>query len=237
MPGWNHAFPPETGITAGAVHLYNDDRIRWCLDQAKSIENYNVLELGPLEGMHTYMLAKAGAKNIDAIEANVQAYLRCLIAREVLGFGNSRFFLGDYVKWLEESGRRYDLVVASGVLYHSTNPVRLLELVSKAADRFFLWTHYFDEALKHPQDLRGTAFSGHIRQVEFNGRAYDLHERHYYGAWKNAAFCGGLEDQHFWMTKADILSLIEALGFDCVTAHDSPDHAHGPAFSVFARRK
>ncbi len=36
----------------------------------------NILELGPLEGAHTYQL------RILAIEANAEAFLKCLVVKE-----------------------------------------------------------------------------------------------------------------------------------------------------------
>ena len=45
----------------------------WALSLLGSIEGQSVLELGPLEGGHTYMLHKAGA-NITSIEANKRGF-------------------------------------------------------------------------------------------------------------------------------------------------------------------
>jgi hypothetical protein len=235
VAGWNHAFPPETGITGGGAAFYEDGRIHWCLSELGSIENWHVLELGPLEGMHTYMLARAGAGQIDAVEANTLAYLRCLVTQQILKFDRTTFWLGDFVKWME-AGKRYDLVVASGVLYHSTDPVRLVELIAQSTDNFFIWSHYFDDALKRSDDLRGVPFSGVVETRTLGGQTFALHERGYYKAQRDPKFCGGLQDRHFWMPKADILRLIETLGFEWTVAHDQPDHPYGPAFCVLARK-
>src|SRR3954469_10924907 len=45
---------------------------------------YNVLELGPLEAAHTYLLEQLGARTITAVEASVEAYLKCLVVKEIL---------------------------------------------------------------------------------------------------------------------------------------------------------
>ena len=237
VPGWNHAFPAETGLNAGVAHLHHDGRILWCLEQFGSLEGRTVLELGPLEGMHTYMLSKAGAAHIDAVEANALAFVRCLITKEILDIRNTTFLLGDFIPWMEQPGREYDLVVASGVLYHAADPVHLMDLISRNARCFFIWTHYFDGMAMPPDDLRRVPFSGHVEKRNFRGLTLDLHERSYFKAWSDPKFCGGIQDRHFWMTKPDMLRLIDTLGFDAVTAHDQPEHVNGPAISVFARRR
>lgn len=237
VPGWNHAFPPETGVKAGHAHLYDDPRINWCIEQSGSILGKNVLELGPLEAMHTYMLALAGAHHIDAVEANTLAYIRCLISREILKIENASFLLGNFIKWMEQPDVHYDLVVASGVLYHSSDPLRLLELISKITDSFYIWTHYFDDVLNSPKDLRGVPFSGLVEQRTFHGEMFEIHERSYYKAWRDPKFCGGFQDRHFWMKKEDILRFIHLAGFDTATAHDTPEHINGPSISIFAKRK
>lgn len=237
VPGWSNAFPPVLGLNAGGAHLYEDGRILWCLDQMGSLAGKSVLELGPLEGMHSYMLAKAGAAHIDAIEANALAYVRCLITKEIMGIPNTSFFLGDFTPWLEQPTKVYDLVVASGVLYHSADPIRLIDLISQNTSCFFIWTHYFDEMAMKPDDLRRVPFSGRVEKRAFRDLTVELHERSYFRAWRDPKFCGGLQDRHFWMTKQDMLRVIDALGFDTATALDVPDHPNGPSFCIFAKRR
>ena len=133
------------------------------------------------------MLHEAGAAAIDAIEANVLAFVRCLVVKETLRLDRARFHLGDFMKWLEAAPARYDLVVASGVLYHSHDPVRLLELICEKADAVFLWTHYFDEDEMPRGDLRRTPFSEQVEIRDCRGIAVRLHERSYYRAWRDPA--------------------------------------------------
>ena len=237
VPGWNHALPPQAGVTAGKAFLYNDPRIIWAIEQFGSIENCNILELGPLEASHTYLIDKHNPKNIDAVEANRLAYLRCLIAKEILELKHAKFYLGNFVPWLENSDRRYDFIFMSGVLYHMHDPVRSLELVASRTDAFYLWTHYFDEEALPLSDPRRKAFLENTRTQNYRGIEIHLHERSYHNAWKDKAFCGGIFDQHYWMEKAELLNLIEALGFDDIRiAHDDPQHQNGPSLSIFARR-
>jgi hypothetical protein len=237
VPGWNHAFPPAAGVTAGPGHMYEDSRISWCLEKMGTLHGKHVLELGPLEGMHTYMLSRAQPDKIDAIEANALAFLRCLVTKEVLALDKASFRLGDFNAWLEKSGVRYDLIVASGVLYHSSDPIRLLELIGSSSDCFYLWTHYFDSNAMGIDDDRRVPFSGRVEVRDYNGLRLELHERSYYAAWKDPKFCGGFQDRHYWMTKQDILRLANRIGFDTEIAHDEPEHVNGPSCSIFARRR
>lgn len=237
VPGWVGRMPPETGLTAGLAPLYADSRIDWLLSQCTQVAGKSVLELGPLEAFHTYMLHGAGAASIEAIEANTLAFVRCLVTKEVLKLDRARFLLGDFLKWLEETDRRYDLIVASGVLYHSHDPVRLLELIGERADSFYLWTHYFDDFAMPRGDLRRVPFSERVETKECRGVSVRLHERSYYEAWRDPSFCGGIHDRHYWIARDDILQLIAKLGFDHVRiADEQPDHVNGPSFSVFAER-
>ena len=59
---WSSAFPEHAGVQAGPIPLGADDRILLLNDAFGSIDGWSVLELGPLEGMHTYMLEQMGAR-------------------------------------------------------------------------------------------------------------------------------------------------------------------------------
>jgi hypothetical protein len=237
LPGWNHALPDQAGVKAGPGAFYNDTRILWALEQFGSIEGHKILELGPLEASHTYMLEQHGAALIHAIEANKLSYLRCLVVKEILELSRAKFFLGDFTEWLQNSSERYSFIVASGVLYHMQDPVRLLELIAAKCDAFYLWTHYASDEAMPPGDLRRVPFTGAVEVRECRGVQLHLHKRSYHGAWRNKAFCGGMHDLHSWIEKDDILAAIRVLGFnDIRVAHDEPAHPYGPSFSIFARR-
>jgi hypothetical protein len=237
VPGWNHMFPPEVGVTAGTAKLYADPRIVWALKQFGSISGRRILELGPLEAAHTYMLHRQGPALIDAIEANKLSFMRCLITKNLLRLDSANFMLGDFEKWLETSQDQYDLVVASGVLYHMADPVRLIELISQRSNALYLWTHYYGEAEMPEGDSRRKAFSGQVIIRPFDGLDIRLHKRSYHGAWKNKSFCGGIYDDHSWLEKEQLFALLIKVGYNVIqTEHDSMDNPHGPCISIFARR-
>ena len=224
VPGWCSAFPKEFGLLAGTVTLFEDERIRWATAQFGSLAGRQVLELGPLEGAHTSMLTAAGA-DVVAVEANKSAFLRCLVTKEIRGLRNARFMLGDGIKWLEETDTTYDLIVASGVLYHMRDPLRLLRAIARRTACLYLWTVCVaDDAIPTKYEM--------LEDVNVR-----LYLQSYASVETNVDFCGGMEEQHYWLNREDLLSVLKTLGFSSLTvAHDAPDDLFGPTFSVFARK-
>ncbi|MCK3780793.1 class I SAM-dependent methyltransferase [Ensifer sesbaniae] len=237
LPGWNSAFPPEVNIKAGKHPLFADGRIDWAISQAGDLKNKKIIEIGPLEGMHTFMLNKHRPAFIDAIEANRKCFLRCLVTKEILGIDCARFYLGDALEWLQAKSTHYDLAIASGVLYHMADPARFLSEITRRCDSLFLWTHYFDDDAMPKDDQRRQAFSGDVEKRTFAGVQVNYYERGYLRANAKDEFCGGMKDRHYWMHRDDILTLLVALGFgDISIAHEDKTHGGGPCFSVFAKR-
>lgn len=237
IPGWNTAFPPQFGLKAGALATHHDPRILWAIECFGSIAGCHVLELGPLEGGHTSMLDAAGAY-VDAIEANQLAFLRCLIAKEILGLSRARFWLGDFVKALESWDRRYDLIVACGVLYHLTDPLHLIELAAQRTNAIYIWTHIMtDAAIPAADDPHRSLFDQTVEAHEFHGLSVRAYRRSYERAQEHTSFCGGMNDEHRWLHRDDLLAALKVVGFhDIRTSHDESDHRNGPALSIFARR-
>src|SRR4051794_2616577 len=66
--------------TDGHAPLFTSDprplRAAEILGTGSRIDGFRVLELGPLEGGHTFQLEKLGAREVLAIEANVEAFLK-----------------------------------------------------------------------------------------------------------------------------------------------------------------
>ena len=145
---WTSQLPHGgQGLTAGSTPLFEDPRVTWAIERLGGVQDRTVLELGPLEGGHSYMLENAGARSVLAMESNTNAFLRCLIVKEILCMKKVRFLCGDFRQFLSSNEQHFDVVFASGVLYHMTNPVRLLFDISRSCRKVFLWTHYYDRAL------------------------------------------------------------------------------------------
>ena len=187
-----------------------------------------MLELGPLEAGHTFQFEQLGAREIVAIEANVEAYLKCLIVKEAVGLSRSRFLLGDFCEYLETTDDRFDLVFASGVRYHMADPIGLIESIGRVTDRCFVWTHYYDP----------DAYTGPPRTAKPDTRdPRIIRYEHQYGDMGLGRFWGGNVSLNVWLSRADILSSFESVGLRHISVlQEHRQHENGAAFSFVASR-
>jgi len=232
---WSSRLPPPyESLTAGAIPLFEDPRVTWASDRLGGVRDKSVLELGPLEGGHSYMLEKAGAKSVLALEANTNAFLRCLVTKEILGLQRVRFLCGDFRQFLSSSQECFDIIFACGVLYHMMDPVQLLFDVSRHTRRLFLWTHYFESNLVSQNDAIGTCFAASEKR-EFQGLTYEWHRYSYETAINCPRFCGGSAPFSGWLTRGSILEALAHFGFRTLEiAYEQLDHQSGPCFAIAA---
>jgi SAM-dependent methyltransferase len=229
---WTSYVP---GYGLGVMPLFDDSRIRWFEEQCGGFKGKRVLELGPLEGGHTYMLSQAGAASITAIESNTIAFLKCLLVKNALKF-DANFLLGDFRQYLDTCTDRYDVLVASGVLYHMTEPVKLLQDMAKVSRAIGIWTHYYDaDIILKRGDLRRKFDSEPLVQ-HVGGREILAYKQKYLDALNTKSFCGGSAPISYWLSKDTILGLLSDLGFQVVVGQDFKEHQNGPAMTLFASR-
>lgn len=227
-------------LKAGATPLFDDPRIGWANDRLTEmgleggVRGRDVLELGPLEGGHAYVLDRLGAKSVTAIEANGRAYLKCLIAKETFGIPAARFLLGDCLAYLRETERHFDVGIACGILYHLTDPVELLELLGRRCDSLFLWTVFYDPDFVAKNPVPGAKFSDAL-QKETAGIKHTVHRFNYGPSLDWKGFCGGGDVYSYWMEKDDIIRALHQFGFSSVQMEVQPN-VHGSALMLVARK-
>jgi 2-polyprenyl-3-methyl-5-hydroxy-6-metoxy-1,4-benzoquinol methylase len=230
---WSSNVP---GYGCGTAAVFDDNRIKFFAEQCGGFQGKRVLELGPLEGGHTSMIANAGAANITAIESNTRAFLKCLIVQNALKF-KANFMLGDFGRYLQQCDEKFDVLIASGVLYHMSEPVRLLENAAKVTNRIGLWTHYYDpEIINDREDLR-RRFESSPRIENVGQHQIELYQQSYLDALQLKGFCGGSAPTSYWLTRDSLLAVLEELGFNCVIHEDSKTHPNGPSMTLFAARR
>lgn len=233
---WASKFPGQLGeLHAGKSLLFEDSRIRWGFERLGGVEGKAVLDLGPLEGAHSYMAQESGASRILGVEANRMAFLKCLVTKELLELSRCAFVCGEINEYLEASAEPFDVCIASGILYHMTDPVRLIDLISQRASRMIMWTHvYSDEALENKQLAQ--RLSGPHDQT-YEGFTYRVH-RHSYGLDSHLrGFFGGTSSHSNWMPREELMRALEHFGWRNVeVAFDEPLHPNGPSLALVAER-
>lgn len=235
---WASRFPPSCGaLRAGSIALFEDPRIDWFARQIGGVEGLEIIELGPLEAGHSAMLERLGARQVVAIEANTHAFLKCLIAKEVVGLERVRFLCGDFLAYLRDPAcPEYDAALASGVLYHMVNPVELIaRLAGRCRSHLLLWTHYYDRDWAEAKGVQGI-FPVTVA-AEYGGFRHTLVRQEYGASLGQSGFCGGSRFCSHWMLRDEILACLAHFGFpDVRIGFDEPDHPGGPSFAVVASR-
>lgn len=235
---WSSQLPHQFGLITqpGFAGLFEDGRITWAEQIFGSFHNWKILELGPLEGGHSYMFQNQGACKVISIEANTRAFLKCLCIKEIFNLDRVEFKLGDFMPFLRIDNSTYDMVFASGVLYHMEEPVELLKLISKASNRVFIWTQYYDEDIIAGRAELASKFSP-LKSFEYDGVSYEGSTQAYMKALEWSGFCGGPKPVSKWLTKESILKALRHYGYkDIHTNFDSPLHQNGPAFALCAAK-
>jgi len=236
---WASKFPSPLGATnAGTACLFEDPRVDWAIGKLRQsgfdLTQTDVLELGPLEGGHTYMLAKAGARSVTAIEAHSGAYLKCLVTKELLGIERVSFLFGDALKFLRENGREFGLGFACGFLYHMTDPAEIIAQLARQCRALFLWTVGWDKEFVR----LGTKEAGGIGPshfAEYGGFRHRLH-RHDYGRVENyTMFWGGPASHAYWMELDEILAAVKYFGYTAIS-FERESTIYGSALKIFAHR-
>jgi hypothetical protein len=218
---WASKIPTRAETISGDALLFEDPRVGWALDRLKeqgiSIENAHVLELGPLEGAHTKALANRGAASVTAVEASSEAFLKCLVVKEMLGLERVNFLYGDATKFLRTTDRHFTLGFACGVLYHLVSPVEFIAGLAKCCDSAYLWTQCWDaDFVKRLPGRRGSSF-----QSEIEGFRHTLHRNDYGNTDELAQFWGGSGTHGNWMQPEEIVGAFRHFGFKSVTFEQS----------------
>jgi hypothetical protein len=211
---WWTAMPAGSGLLAGKNPGFEDSRCGW-VNEIIPLAGKSILELGPFEAYNTWQFANLEPSRLVSVEANHFNYLKCLVIKQIFGF-NAHFLLGDICKYIQESDF-FDLIWASGVLYHQTDPLNLLQLASAKTDCLYIWTHYFDEGCLSSAQ-QGPGFQvANDSQVAFCGEQFEYHYRNYLlDDFDNSLplnWSAGTAPFTNWLTRSDLLRALSLLGF------------------------
>jgi hypothetical protein len=191
-----------------------DVRLKWFFENFPSAQT--VLELGSLEGGHSFALARRVTR-VVALEGRGFNIHRARFVQRVLGLKNVAFHQSNLETDDLSKFGRFDVVFNLGLLYHLPAPLGLLEKTARVSDGTFLWTHYcLDKDATTTQD--GVPGCG-------------------YNEFGHAEPLSGLSMTSFWPTRAGLDQMLQTAGYSRIKViHDSPDHPHGPEITLAAWR-
>jgi SAM-dependent methyltransferase len=200
--------------SGGNFRALEDERIDQFFESFPSV--CSILELGSLEGGHTFALARRPAiERVVGVEARATNIARARFVQELLRIDNANFVEGDLEKADLTTFGKFDAVFCSGLLYHLPEPWKLIEQLPHVAPRLFIWTHYAEE---NPDNLTLNMLKG--REYVEGGRDEPL---------------SGVSPKSFWLTFDSLRMVLTNAGFDSIRIlHDDPKHCHGPAVTIAA---
>jgi SAM-dependent methyltransferase len=176
----------------------------------------SILELGSLEGGHTFPLAALpGVEQVVAVEGRPENVARAEVVRQALGVTNVRFVLGNLEELDLTTLGRFDAVYCTGLLYHLPRPWELVSRLREVSERLYVWTQCAEAAV--PGEEAGG----------YAGRTYRE-----WGGWDPLS---GLSASSFWPTREELVRLLADAGFPHVHVFGEEHVARrGPAVTLAA---
>ncbi len=233
FPGeWNHfqleGSAPQRKLVANRL---NDSFVPFCSQHVGGLNDKSVLELGPFEGFHTHAICQDGVREVISIEANPRNFLKCLIVQNFYRLAAAQFRLGDFSKYLEAQERRFDFVLAAGVLYHLYDPIVVLDRIMNVTDSIGICTSYYDP------DRKVFKFTGNTRSSKLPGAdPVMLHER--FNPEGTRGTKHGLDRAAWMFSLPDLLRFLDQRNF---AVHQRPaptaNPKIGPRVQLFAQRR
>jgi hypothetical protein len=210
---WIFRFRIGDADYGGHVSAVGDVRIEHFHRFAPEAET--ILELGPLEGAHTFMLAEhPRVKRVLGVEGRASNIRKATFLQDLLRVQNVEFVQANLETDLLSFGR-FDVVFCSAVVSHLPEPWTLLERLPKIAPKLFLWTVYSDDP---SADVVVDGFRGR-RQTE-GGLDEPL---------------SGLSSDSLWLTLGSLTEALTRSGYDRVEIiHNDLNHPAGRAVTLGA---
>ena len=174
---------------------------------------HRVLELGSLEGGHTFQLA-ARAAEVVAVESRRSNIRRARYAQRLLGATSIRWVEADLEQADLVAEGPFDAIFCVGVLYHLPEPARLLDQMARLAPGALIWTHVAETASSEHDGFVGEWFE------EF-GLANPT---------------SGMSSRSFWPTRESLLGRLRRDYRTVEVVQDHPHHPNGHALTVVVHR-
>jgi SAM-dependent methyltransferase len=214
---WITKFHLAGADYGGDFDAMNDVRIEQFFEIFPNAKT--VVELGSLEGGHSFALAQnAGVERVLAIEGRAKNIEKAKLVQKVLGDKKVEFVEGDLEKLDFEQFGRFDAVFCSGLLYHLPRPWELLPKLARVSPNIFIWTQISEEekAKKVRSGWRGKFYR--------EGGFFDP--------------LSGLSKKSFWLSLGSLIGLLTENGYREVKIFEhNLAHPRGNAVTLAATQE
>jgi SAM-dependent methyltransferase len=210
---WITHFVIDGVESGGSFRAFNDGRVRQFFERFPGVRT--ILELGSLEGGHTFELARhPDVERILALEARAFNIEKATFVRSLLGVPNVEFQQANLEHFQLAGLGHFDAIFCCGLLYHLPQPWKLIAQAPQVASHLYLWTHYAseDEANVEIDGLRGCE---HIE----GGPDEPL---------------SGLSPKSVWLTLPSLLEVLKRSGYGKIDILEKARNPNGPALSLAA---
>lgn len=212
---WITRFEIDGRTYGGDFEAMKDARIEQFFAAFPNVRS--VLELGSLEGGHSFALSRnSRVERITAVEARDFNIEKALFIKSILRDEKVSFVQLDVEKGDLGALGSFDAVFCSGILYHLPEPWKLIEQCARVARNIFIWTQYACE-----NEVRKTVNG-------YRGRWYKE------GGWRDPL--SGVSKWSFWLSMGSLANLLTASGYDQITIiENNLTHPKGCAVTLAAR--
>ena len=234
LPFTAHRITLAPGIetTVAGVPPVDDIRTQLVVDACGgNLDGRSVVDLGCLEGGFTLAFAQRGAARALGIEARELSVQRCELARNLLGVENAEFVVADIKDELVRHDP-FDVVFATGILYHVADPAGFLHTMRSACSHVALVdTHVarLDE-VSHDcspivsKDAHGSTYRGRMFPEYPLDVSDDAKEAMAWAAYSDA--------DAFWPLEDDLVRMMHDAGFARVEKIDVVGDGNLPRWGV-----
>lgn len=191
-----------------------------------------VIDLGCLEGGDSVTLAREGFR-VTGLEGKKLNFHKCVYVDKSLNMSNLNFVCGDARTFIK--GRRFDVVMSMGMLYHLEWPVDHIRDMVKSANHIVLIKGHYANLKDWRYDsfigrsmfwflTRANKYIGHYPQFKFRLSRLSKNES-YLGRWflehkrgttveeKARSLWSSLDNNRsFWIDKCDLMQAIKDAG-------------------------